>query len=170
MKLEWVPSDVGVLANQIEKSLATDTRVPENPTIIQKRLAEARLLLRGVIHLLHTDESVSRGTAPPPVPTKRTLPSDASQLHHMRSNSSFMRARLQQLNRLTISDCPTCINQEDLNIYFFLWKDYTAQRSVMNNKLVKQNVLTLPSKTSTSLQVYVLPVLQRMTLQLLYNV
>lgn len=139
MELQWVPSHVGVPGNEVADSLAKNAYFHDNPTIRLKRFAEARLLIRGVIRLRHPDASVSSGNAPPPVPTKRILRSDAALLHRLHSNSSLTRARLHQLNRLTSSHCPACGVEEDLEHIFLQCTDQAVHRTAMISELRKAN-------------------------------
>lgn len=95
------------------------------------------MLIWGVMRLRHPDACVSSGTAPPPTPTKHTWRSDVALLHRLRSNSSFPRARLHQVKRLTSSDCPTCGVQEVLKDIFFQCNDYTVDKRAMIIELHK---------------------------------
>lgn len=67
MELQWFPSHVGILGNEVANSLSMNAYIHDNRTILLKRFVEARLLIRAVIRLRHPDASVSPGTAPPPV-------------------------------------------------------------------------------------------------------
>ena len=155
--LEWIPSHVGVMGNEIadrfaKHALSMDTidiNIPLSKSDI-KNLSKGILLNMWQNSWDNHDKGRQLYTIVPKVTTHKMLPSTMSRqeeriLFKLRSGHFSINKHLHKIGLSDTELCEHCLQVEDIQHYIFECKKYNSQREIMVQKL-KENGLTLFTK------------------------